>query len=104
MRPVLLLAALLACGCGPVAEPTTLPPRTEPAAPRFPDSRVMVTGSVVNLRQGPGTGYMVVDRVQRGDTLIVLGEFGEWYRVHFPERSVFAWVHAGLTSGADLPR
>jgi len=41
--------------------------------------------------------------VHAGDTLVVLGESGEWYRVYFPERSLFAWIFAGLTSGAELP-
>jgi uncharacterized protein YgiM (DUF1202 family) len=97
----LLLIAL--CGCGTVA--TQPPPDTTfiPVASYFPDTRTVVTGREVNLRQGPGTVYGIVGCVHAGDSLVVLGETGDWYRVYFPERSLFAWIFAGLTSGAELP-
>lgn len=98
----LFLCAL--CGCGTVA---TQPPPADttfiPVASYFPDTRTVVTGREVNLRQGPGTEYRIVGAVHAGDTLVVLGEAGDWYRVYFAERSLFAWIFAGLTSGAELP-
>jgi uncharacterized protein YgiM (DUF1202 family) len=69
----------------------------------MPPSRTVVTGSSVNLRQGPGTVYAVVGRVHRGDTLVVVGEAVDWYRVYLPGLSLFAWISAGLTTGAELP-
>lgn len=100
----LLLLSLALCGCGTVATP---PPQADtapvPVASCFPDTRTVVTGREVNLRQGPGTVYAIVGCVHSGDTLVVLGEAGDWYRVYFPERSLFAWIFAGLTSGAELP-
>lgn len=68
------------------------------AAAMLPWARVVVTGSVVNLRSGPGTQYPVTGTVSRGDTLMVLAEAGDWLRIHLPERSVFAWLYGGLTS------
>jgi hypothetical protein len=35
----------------------------------------------VNLRDGGGPQFEVVGQVQRGDTLTILAELGEWYRV-----------------------
>jgi uncharacterized protein YgiM (DUF1202 family) len=97
------LTLLFLCGCGTVA--TQPPPDTTltPVASYFPDTRTVVTGREVNLRQGPGTVYAIVGCVHAGDTLVVLGEAGDWYRVYFAERSLFAWIFAGLTSGAELP-
>gem|GEM_PF-1270634 len=97
------LFLLSLCGCGTVA--TQPPPDTTfvPVASYFPDTRTVVTGREVNLRQGPGTVYAIVGSVHAGDTLVVLGEAEDWYRIYFPERSLFAWIFAGLTTGAELP-
>lgn len=40
-----------------------------------------VDGSVVNLRQGPGTDYPVVGTVTSGTYLEIIGKSGEWYQV-----------------------
>ncbi|WP_334109997.1 N-acetylmuramoyl-L-alanine amidase [Thermodesulfitimonas autotrophica] len=42
---------------------------------------VVVTGSYVNLRSGPGTGYLKVGQISRGAQLTVVGKSGDWYRV-----------------------
>lgn len=46
-----------------------------------PGATVLVTGSLVNLRSGPGTGYAVVGQARQGDTLVSLGQEGEWCKV-----------------------
>ncbi|MGI6488512.1 MAG: N-acetylmuramoyl-L-alanine amidase [Syntrophomonadaceae bacterium] len=43
-----------------------------------------VTGSVVNLRQGPGTTHPVVGKVAQGTRLSVLGSTSGWYQVTAP--------------------
>lgn len=48
-----------------------------------------VTGSVVNLRKGPGTTYGVVGRVLRDDVLTVLGESGGWYKVSYQDTEAY---------------
>ncbi len=40
-----------------------------------------VTGSVVNVRSGPGTSYGIVTQVSRGTTVTVLSEAGGWYKI-----------------------
>jgi uncharacterized protein YgiM (DUF1202 family) len=102
VAPVLVAVAALIAGCGEEAVThgtETAPPVTDTT----PFGTVVVTGSVVNLRAGPGTAYAVVGTVAAGDTLRVTGGTGEWYSVYLPSRSMFAWVYAGLTSGAELP-
>jgi N-acetylmuramoyl-L-alanine amidase len=43
--------------------------------------KVTVTGSTVNLRQGPSTGYKQIGQVQSGQVLSVLAEKNSWYKV-----------------------
>jgi len=64
---------------------------------------IIVTGSVVNLRSGPGTIYAVLGQVHQGDSLQVTGGLEDWYRVYIPRISLFAWIYGPLTSGTELP-
>ena len=45
-----------------------------------PGATVQVTGSLVNLRSGPGTSH-VVGQARQGDTLLLLGKEGDWCKV-----------------------
>ncbi|MCD4776652.1 MAG: SH3 domain-containing protein [Candidatus Aegiribacteria sp.] len=64
---------------------------------------ITVTGSIVNLRSGPGTCYSILGQVQEGDSLQVTGGIDDWYRVYIPCMSLFAWVYSPLTSRTELP-
>ncbi|MEN8208962.1 MAG: SH3 domain-containing protein, partial [Candidatus Fermentibacteria bacterium] len=91
-------------GCGStLAEETSNPDPIQNPLPN-PFQSVVVTGSFVNLRQGPGTQYTIVGSVRAGDSLMVTGEAPDWYRVFVPEKSLFAWIYSGLTSQAVMPR
>jgi len=46
-----------------------------------PGATVQVTGSLVNLRSGPGTSHAVVGQARQGDTLLLLGKEGDWCKV-----------------------
>ncbi len=98
----LLSIFILFSGCGStvVDNENTLPPPLD----SNPFQSVVVTGRTVNLRQGPGTQYAIVGSAYAGDSLMVTGEAPDWYRIYFPEKSLFAWIYSGLTSGADLPQ
>lgn len=53
-----------------------------------------VTGSSVNLRAGPGTGFAVVGRGARSDELVVTGQTdGLWVEVELPFTADPAWIH-----------
>ncbi|MCL6634886.1 MAG: N-acetylmuramoyl-L-alanine amidase [Peptococcaceae bacterium] len=57
----------------------------------------LVTGSVVNVRSGPGTSNTVVGQVSQGDSLPVLEQSGDWYRVKLASGGT-GWVAGWLVS------
>ncbi len=65
--------------------------------------QLIVSGSIVNLRAGPGTEYAALGQVESGDTLQITGGLDDWFRVYVPSLSLFAWIYGPLTSGAELP-
>ncbi len=97
---IVVVFLLLGCGSTTTGEDSDV----TLSLPQNPYQTVTVTGSTVNLRQGPGTLYAVVGSAHAGDTLMVTGEAPDWYRVYLPEKSLFAWIYAGLTSGAVMPQ
>ena len=83
---------------------------TAPASPVPPPSRsddpggrnAVVTGSVVNVRGGPGIINSVVGQVYQGNTLPVLGQSSDWVRVTLPNGST-GWVAGWLVSMQTAP-
>ena len=49
---------------------------------------VVVSADRLNLRDGPGQAYRVIQRLRRGDVLILLNEQGTWWRVQSPNLKV----------------
>lgn len=45
----------------------------------------LVTGSIVNMRTGPGTDYPAVAQIKKGELLTILGESDDWYRIQSRE-------------------
>jgi uncharacterized protein YgiM (DUF1202 family) len=68
-------------------------PTPEPVVP--PTKMVSVTGSVVNIRSGPGTTNKVIAKVRRGDGLEVRGETLSWYNVKLTS-GVEGWIYKKL--------
>jgi hypothetical protein len=54
-------------------------------------STVRVSQGSVNLRNGAGTDFQVIGKAQLGDTLYILAESGEWYRVR-TGTGLIGWV------------
>ena len=62
-----------------------------------------VRGSLVNIREGPGTNYKVIAKVKRGDKLIKVGERGNWYQVRIEKSGEMGWIFKPLTrEGWDI--
>lgn len=58
-----------------------------------------ITGTSVNMRSGPGTGYGVMGRVTRGTEVEVLESYNAgWLRLRVVESSNVGWVAASLVS------
>ncbi len=88
----------------PPAKPeVTLPPPQPLVVPPKPILPVtQVIWSSVNLREGPGTNYKVVRSVQKGTSLTVLEDKGQWLHVRL-EGGSEAWVVKSATSLAPKP-
>ena len=88
-----------------VASPAQTPSRMvvdSPAASR----NAVVTGSTVNVRGGPGTTNSVINQVAQGDSLPVLEQSGDWFRVKLQNGStgwVAGWLVSLNTSAAASP-
>lgn len=63
-----------------------------------PDLRE-ITASSVNMRGGPGTGYPVIGRMNRGQPVEVLSDPGSgWLRLRNVEKQQVGWIAASLIS------
>ncbi len=75
--------------------PTSQPTSTPQAQRKF----VYVTGSVVNIREGPSTRFPVVAKVNRGRKLIELAREKDWVKIDLDEKNgESAWIHSSLIS------
>ncbi|MGM0628335.1 MAG: SH3 domain-containing protein [Candidatus Fermentibacterota bacterium] len=99
----LALMAAAGCSTGSTVQQETQPDSTATRETDSPWERVVVSGSVVNLRAGPGTGYAVLGQVGRGDTLDVMGVSRDWLKVYHARQSLFAWIYEPLTESLGLP-
>jgi N-acetylmuramoyl-L-alanine amidase len=63
--------------------------------------KAVVTGSVVNVRSGPGTNNKTTGSVSRGTSLQVLEKSADWYRVQ--TSSGTGWVSGGLLKVTGAP-
>ncbi len=81
--------------------PTSQPTSTPQAQPKF----VYVTGSVVNIREGPSTRFPVVAKVIRGRKLTELSREGDWVKIALKARDdKVAWIHSSLVSAEPRVR
>ncbi|MGB0438825.1 MAG: SH3 domain-containing protein [Pikeienuella sp.] len=73
-----------------------------PAAQAGSLTPAKVVGSVVNLRAGPGLSYRMIDVAERGETILISGEWVEnWAPIILPETGQSAWVHGDYISAED---
>lgn len=81
----------------PSPKPTPMP-TTEPVVPvvKFKKiNEVLYTTQGLNVRNGPGSSYTIIDSLNSGDEITVDAELGNWKRIEGSE----LWVHSGyLTS------
>ncbi|NNE88731.1 MAG: SH3 domain-containing protein [Silicimonas sp.] len=59
----------------------------EPTAPMW-----YVTGNIVNLRAGPGTGNAVVGKLGFGDAAEVIGDENGWYQIRSADGAISGWI------------
>jgi len=66
------------------------------------DNVARVSQASINVREGAGTGFQVIGRVQLGDTLNILAESGEWYQVR-TGTGLIGWVSKILVRRIQHP-
>lgn len=66
------------------------------AAGAWTPTKLTVTGSVVNMRAGPGLNYRMLDVFDQGTEVMVEGvAIGVWVPVVDPLTGVSGWIHSG---------
>ncbi len=71
---------------------------TSSAAEEINGNVYYVDSEMVNLREGPGTNFSILDQVERGDELIEVDRAGSWIRVKATESSAAGWIFSRLVS------
>ncbi len=78
------------------------PPAPQKVTPPPPLRVTKVAWDLVNLREGPGTGYKVIGNVKKGTSLKILEANGDWLHVRL-ENGSSGWVNISATSEAHKP-
>ena len=61
-------------------------------------SAVIVKGTIVNVRSGPGTGYSVLFQAEKGVSFKLLKRKKDWFEVQHADGEV-GWIHKSLVWG-----
>ncbi len=74
------------------------PAVAEAPAEQNPPRVSIPRGDVVNIRQGPGTGFNVLGRMRSQQTALIMGRNpeGTWWQIRYGDSS--AWVNSGVVS------
>lgn len=62
-------------------------------------SSMVVTGSAVNIRSGPGVNFQIVDKRYKGDRVAVVSQQGNWSKIEHSSGS--AWISSNYIRGAN---
>ncbi len=84
-----VLGTFLKNGQAPAADPPSNVITTPEPILSASGNKVEVTGSTVNLREGPGTNYLTKGQVNKGDQLELISEQGGWYKVQTSRGAAF---------------
>ena len=67
--------------------------RVKPSDANMEDKAGYISGNLVNFRTGPGTGYRVIDKLEKGTQLYVLGVGIDWYHVQVESTGISGYVY-----------
>jgi uncharacterized protein YgiM (DUF1202 family) len=96
-----LLALMLGCQAQVHTRPAPHAPPPEPTPPVWTET---VTAYQLNVRNGPGPNFQVINTLHRGEVVEILGREGNWIQIR-NERTPFGWVYGAYLSGfPDIPR
>lgn len=75
----------------PKAIPSEKPIKSIPATSSSDKYRITVTGTFANIRSGAGNEFPIITTAKKGERLILLGEYGEWFNVRL-ENGQEGWI------------
>ena len=67
--------------------------RVKPSDANMEDKAGYISGNLVNFRTGPGTGYRVIDKLEKGTKLYVLSVGIDWYHVQVEATGISGYVY-----------
>lgn len=67
--------------------------RVKPSDGDFEGKTGYISGNLVNMRTGPGTGYRVIDKLGKGTELNVLSVGIDWYKVQVVNTGISGYVY-----------
>ena len=67
--------------------------RVKPSDGNFEDKTGYISGNLVNMRTGPGTGYRVIDQLAKGTQLVVLSVGIDWYKIQVKDTGISGYVY-----------
>ena len=72
----------------------TVPPTNTPVPPQ------VLAKQTVNVREGPGTQYTVLGKLQSNTSAVIIGksEDGQWLQIAFPDPATPGWVSASVVT------
>lgn len=79
-----------------IVEPVIIGTSSEPAV--LSANLLYVKSEMVNLREGPGTNFSILDQVVLGDELLEMERAGSWIRVSATESGALGWIFSRLVS------
>ncbi|MEM6725478.1 MAG: SH3 domain-containing protein, partial [Bacteroidota bacterium] len=65
--------------------------------------RVKVEGDNLNVRQGPGTRFSIVGKLQNGDTVEIIDSQGVWFKLNASGNEE-QWVHSHYITFEEYPK
>lgn len=83
-----LLIATSTCYASNVGGTTT----TKLALEKVAYESATVTATKLNVREGPSTEYVSICKLEKGQTVTVMGKLGDWYAVFYPDTGVIGAV------------
>jgi hypothetical protein len=87
------------------SEATPEPQAEATPVPQVQEATGKVNTQILNLREGPGTSFEIVDRLQQNTEVVMVGRLADnlWLRVNVPSINKSGWVATEyITTEADV--
>ena len=76
--------------------------RVKPSDGNYEDKTGYISGNLVNMRTGPGTGYRVIDKLNKGTEIVVLNVGIDWYKIQVKSTGISGYVYGKYVTLKNL--